>query len=60
VIPDEDNTNWFLNHYCHDDCPVEPGIEWDDEWDCMCNDRCPACNAEIEPYESEDITKEVP
>ncbi len=39
----------FRNYYRH--C----GKEWDDEWDSTCNDRCPECNAEIEPYESEDI-----
>lgn len=27
---------------------------WEDQWDCICNDRCPICNAEIEPYESEE------
>jgi hypothetical protein len=27
--------------------------EWEDGWDCGCNDRCPDCNKEIEPYESE-------
>lgn len=47
---------WYLNHYRHEDCPVQPGVEWDDEWDCMCNDHCPACDAEIEPYESEELT----
>ncbi|WP_235048846.1 hypothetical protein [Methylomonas sp. MK1] len=26
--------------------------EWEDIWDCGCNDRCPDCNKEIEPYES--------
>lgn len=35
-------------------------VEWDDEWDCMCNDRCPECNAEIEPFESEDLIPELP
>ena len=41
----------FLNHYrCPDD-----GTEWSDEWSCTCNDRCPTCNKEIEPYESEEI-----
>lgn len=44
----------FLNYYRHVDCPVQPGIKWHDVWRCMCNDRCPACGAEIEPYESED------
>jgi hypothetical protein len=25
------------------------------EWDCLCNDRCPTCDAEIEPDEHEAI-----
>lgn len=29
--------------------------EWTDAWDCCCNDRCPGCGTEIEPYKSEDI-----
>ncbi len=40
----------FRNFYVHCD------QEWQDEWDSMCNDRCPVCNAEIEPYKSEEIT----
>jgi hypothetical protein len=51
--PDKDRTEQvrFLNHYkCPDD-----GAEWTDEWSCTCNDRCPKCNKEIEPYESEEI-----
>jgi hypothetical protein len=43
----------FRNYYR---CPND-GTEWSDEWSCMCNDRCPLCNAEIEPYESEDINE---
>ena len=40
----------FLNFYkCPDD-----GTEWTMIWTCMCDDRCPKCNAEIEPYMSED------
>lgn len=39
---------WFRNFYRH--C----GEEWEDEHSCQCNDRCPVCNAEIEPYKSED------
>jgi hypothetical protein len=50
----------FLNQYRHADCPVQPGIEWDDEWSCACNDKCPACNAEIEPYESQELEGEEP
>ena len=37
-------TPWFRKHHT---CPC--GTDWWDEWDCLCNDRCPACNAEIEP-----------
>ena len=34
------------------------GRIWVDEWDCMCNDRCPICNMEIEPFYSEDLTED--
>lgn len=37
------------NHYL---CPC--GEEWQDTWDCGCNDHCPACDKEIEPYASDD------
>lgn len=40
----------FLNLY---KCPC--GEEWEDLWDCACNDKCPQCNKEIEPYYSEEI-----
>ena len=46
---DGDEAN-YLNYYRH--C----GVEWSDVWSCMCNDRCPECNCEIEPYESKDLT----
>lgn len=39
----------FLNQYRHCD------VEWDDVWPCSCNDRCPVCNKEIEPYRSEEL-----
>lgn len=42
----------FLNYYS---CPRD-GTVWSDKWSCKCNDRCPNCNAEIEPYRSEDIS----
>lgn len=38
----------MLNYY---KCPC--GEEWQDNWTCACNDRCPKCNKEIEPYASE-------
>jgi hypothetical protein len=41
---------WFRKyHTCR--C----GTDWWDEWDCLCNDRCPTCDAEIEPDEHEAI-----
>jgi hypothetical protein len=33
-------------------------MDWWDEWDCLCNDRCPKCNAEIEPDDHEAIEGE--
>jgi hypothetical protein len=41
----------FRNFYECPDCKVK----WQDEWDSMCNDRCPKCDKEIQPYASEDI-----
>ena len=52
-VSDEDQAEEirFINHYrCPDD-----GTEWTDHWSCACNDRCPTCDKEIEPYESEEI-----
>jgi len=50
---DEEETLW-LNHYKCSHC----GTEWSDEWSCQCNDRCPKCGAETEPYQSEEISDE--
>jgi hypothetical protein len=41
----------FRNYY---ECPID-GIKWHDAWTCMCNDRRPTCDSEIEPYFSEDV-----
>ena len=38
--------NAYTNHYFH--C----GVQWDDTWSCQCNDECPVCHGEIEPYAS--------
>lgn len=36
--------------YKHIDCPKQPHVEWEDEWDSPCNSPCPACGTkEIEP-----------
>jgi hypothetical protein len=34
------------NHYL---CPND-STRWDSGWSCMCNDRCPTCDAVVEPY----------
>ncbi|QPK64031.1 hypothetical protein IVG45_03365 [Methylomonas sp. LL1] len=44
----------YLNQYRCPYCQTE----WEDVWDCACNDRCPDCNKEIEPYESALIESE--
>ncbi len=45
----------WTNHYL---CPC--GEEWSDEHDATCNDRCPVCRKEIEPFISDDgsVTEE--
>lgn len=42
-------TTEFTNHYL---CTC--GEQWQDTWNSACNDRCPTCNREIEPYASDD------
>lgn len=46
----------FRNHYeCADaDC----GHEWVDEWDSMCDDRCPKCSTTTSPHYSEDLIED--
>lgn len=43
------STKVWTNYYR---CPC--GEEWSDAWDCCCNDHCPSCDKEIEPYISDD------
>jgi hypothetical protein len=43
-----------LTHRNYYRCPHDDA-EWRDEWSCSCNDRCPTCRAEIEPYLTEDV-----
>jgi hypothetical protein len=49
----------YLNYYrCdHADSLEEdqPESVWVDQWSCTCNDKCPVCNHEIEPYKSDDL-----
>ena len=52
TVPDEYRPLFkFRNYY---ECPND-GTKWHDEWSCTCNDRCPICDIEVEPYFSEDI-----
>ncbi|WP_157203975.1 hypothetical protein [Methylomonas methanica] len=48
TTPAENSAVRYLNQYRCPYCQTE----WEDGWDCGCNDRCPDCNKEIEPYES--------
>jgi hypothetical protein len=48
----EDGKSRFRNFYRH--CEVS----WDDEWSCTCNDECPECGVEVEPFESESLKQE--
>ena len=41
----------YRNFYECSEC----GTKWTDKWDCMCNDRCPKCRCETEPYDSVEI-----
>jgi hypothetical protein len=43
-----------FTHRNYHRCPHDDA-EWIDEWSCACNDRCPVCRAEIEPYLTEDV-----
>jgi len=54
TTPAENSTVRYLNQYRCLYCQTE----WEDVWDCGCNDRCPDCNKEIEPYESTLIDSE--
>lgn len=51
IKSEADMSNYAYNYQNHYHCPND-GTSWDDEWECMCNDRCPKCRAEIEPYMS--------
>ncbi len=44
----DNSTVRYLNQYRCPYCQTE----WEDVWNCGCNDRCPDCNKEIEPFES--------
>jgi hypothetical protein len=41
----------YRNFY---ECPC--GNEWEDEWDSMCDDRCPVCDTPCSPSDSIEIS----
>ncbi len=43
---------WCLKYYECSRCSTK----WTDEWSCACNDRCPSCRTETEPYDDEDLS----
>jgi len=48
---EEENLNDnYTNFYKCSEC----GHTWSDEWPHVCNDNCPSCGIEIEPWLSED------
>lgn len=50
---------WYRIQYRHDDCEVDPDIEWEDEWDCACNSECPACGTkDIQPFDWECVQED--
>lgn len=52
VRPAEPRPGFTFRNYYY--CPSDKTM-WKGDWSCMCNDRCPTCGTEVEPYESEDI-----
>lgn len=47
--------NFYVCNHLDSSHGFEPESHWESVWSCMCNDKCPVCNHEVEPYESEDI-----
>lgn len=45
------NENKFLNKYFCKHC----NENWSNTWSCTCNDKCPICGREIEPYQVIDV-----
>lgn len=45
---------WYLKQYQCTEC----GETWEDEWDCLCDDRCPSCGAAMEPQSWEEVKRE--
>ena len=50
AMPEEVET-LYRNCYECSEC----GTKWTNEWDCVCNDCCPKCSTETEPYDSVEL-----
>lgn len=44
----------LLNKYHCEDC----NTKWEDTWSCAVDNECPRCNADISPYNSEEVGEE--
>jgi len=53
VAEEQEETRFRMRYVCPQD-----GTRWMMEWFCPCNDRCPTCDEEIEPFKVEDITSQ--
>ncbi len=53
VAEEQEDTRFRMRYVCPED-----GTRWMMEWFCPCNDRCPTCDEEIEPFKVEDITSQ--
>jgi hypothetical protein len=53
VAEEQEETRFRMRYVCPED-----GTRWMMEWFCPCNDRCPTCDEEIEPFKVEDITSQ--
>lgn len=41
---------WFRKEH---ECSC--GCQWTDEWDCLCDDECPNCGADVSPSDWEEV-----
>jgi len=51
----QDDSGWPIIWRKHYRCTASCGEKWSDDWSCQCNDKCPSCNAEIEPHDVEEL-----
>lgn len=47
-VKEQKPPEWYINSYYCPDCDEE----WNDEWDCSCDDECPICGKKYTPVKS--------